>query len=305
MDVAETTGDKSVTMTANLTKIKLQGFRNYLTALIGQASDHAQPPQVAVKVRRLIRDLIENKISPEYFSKQIQKELNLAHPWDQDPDIIPFIKTCLPHLQKSFLNRELLLPAEGLKLAKKYTVVLTSYVIILPFHSFIHFLLSGCETELVISLKFFTDHGNQDAFYRKFIYEILGTYSISPRLVNGRKCWVRLDEKFAIWFVKDLQYWILGSKSVIGQNKGQLYSPIVVDCPHKAFDNWKFLHNGKWIDCKDVQVMHSDMKTVNLQSNSQVEQIIAKLLNEGTYAYLCFTTDAKMYWYQKKFRAFH
>ena len=134
MDVAETTGDKSVTMTANLTKIKLQGFRNYLTALIGQASDHAQPPQVAVKVRRLIRDLIENKISPEYFSKQIQKELDSAHPWDQDPDIIPFIKTCLPHLQKSFLNRELLLPAEGLKLAKKYTVN------ILCHHSTIYFI---------------------------------------------------------------------------------------------------------------------------------------------------------------------
>ena len=30
--------------------------------------------------------------------------------------------------------------------------------------------------------------------------------------------------------------------------------------------------------------MHSDMKTVNLQSNSQVEQIIAKLMKEGTYA---------------------
>ena len=118
MDVAETTVDKSVTMM----KIKLQGFRNYLTALIRQADDHAQPPQVAVKVRRLIRDLIENKITPEYFSKQIQKELNSAHPWDQDPDIIPFIKTCSPRLKKSFLNRELLLPAEGLKLAKKYTV---------------------------------------------------------------------------------------------------------------------------------------------------------------------------------------
>ena len=51
--------------------------------------------------------------------------------------------------------------------------------------------------------------------------------------------------------------------------------------------------------------MHSDMKTVNLQSNSQVEQIIAKLLNEGTYAYLCFTAVAKMYWHQKQFRAFH
>ena len=130
MDVAKTTVAKSVTMTANLTKIKLQGFRNYLRALIGQASDHAQPPEVAVKVRRLIQDLIENKITPEYFSKQIQKELNLAHPWDQDPEIIPFIKTCLPHLQKSLLNGELLLPAEGLKLAKKY--ILTSYVIILP-----------------------------------------------------------------------------------------------------------------------------------------------------------------------------
>ena len=110
MDVAETTGDKSVTMTANLTKIKLQGFRNYLTALIGQAGDHAQPPQVALKVRRLIQDLIDNKITPEYFSTQIQKELNSAHPWDQDPDIIPFIKTCLP-----LLNGELLLPEEGLK----------------------------------------------------------------------------------------------------------------------------------------------------------------------------------------------
>ena len=87
-----------------------------------------------------------------------------------------------------------------------------------------------------------------------------------------------------IW--KNFGYWILGSKSVIGQNKGQLYSPIVVDCPHKAFDNWKFLHNGKWIDCKDVQVMHSDMKTVNLQSNSQAEQIIAKLMKEGMHIYV-------------------
>ena len=113
MDVVETTGDKTVTMTAILTKIKIQGFRNYLRALIGQASDHAQPPQVAVKVRRLIQDLIENKITPEYFSTQIQKELNSAHPWDQDPDIIPFIKTCLPHLQKSLLNGEF--KEEGLK----------------------------------------------------------------------------------------------------------------------------------------------------------------------------------------------
>ena len=113
----------------------------------------------------------------------------------------------------------------------------------------------------------------------------MGTYSVSPLLVNGRKCWLRLDEKFAIWFVKDLQHWILGSKSDIGQNRGQLYSPIVVDCPHKAINNWKFLHNGKWIDCTDVQVMHSDMKTVNFQSNHQVKPIP----KEGMHIYVLFT----------------
>ena len=157
------------------------------------------------------------------------------------------------------------------------------------FFYFVNVLLSECERELVISLKFFSNYGNQDAFYRKFIYKLLGTYSISPLLVNGRKCWVRLDEKFAIWFVKELyySYWILGSKSVIGQNIGKLYCPIVVDCPHKAFGNWKFMYDGKWIDCKDVQVMHRGIKTVNLQSNSQVELIIIeKLMKEGMHIYV-------------------
>ena len=106
MDVVEKTGDKSVTMTADLAKIKFQDFKNYLSGLIRQAGEHGQPPQAAVKVRSLIQDLIDNKVTPEYFSTQIQKELNSA---PQLPDIILLIRTCLPHLQvqKSFLNGEL------------------------------------------------------------------------------------------------------------------------------------------------------------------------------------------------------
>ena len=108
MDVVEKTGDKSVTMTADLAKIKFQDFKNYLTGLIRQAGEHEQP-QAAVKVRSLIQDLIDNKVTPEYFSTQIQKELNSA---PQLPNIIPLIRTCLPHLQlqKSLLNGELSIP---------------------------------------------------------------------------------------------------------------------------------------------------------------------------------------------------
>ena len=129
MDVAETTGDKSVTTTADMAKNK---FKNFLILLIRLAGEHGQPPQAAVKVRSLIQALIDDQINPEYFSTQIQKELNSAP--QSNPYIIPYIKTCLPHLQKSFLNRELLLPAEGLKLAKKYTVN------ILCHHSTIYFI---------------------------------------------------------------------------------------------------------------------------------------------------------------------
>ena len=102
MDVAETTGDKSVTTTADLAKNK---FKNFLILLIRLAGEHGQPPQAAVKVRSLIQALIDDQINPEYFSTQIQKELNSAP--QSNPYIIPYIKTCLPHLRQSLLNGEL------------------------------------------------------------------------------------------------------------------------------------------------------------------------------------------------------
>ena len=107
MDVAETTGDKSVTTTADLAKNK---FKNFLILLIRLAGEHGQPPQAAVKVRSLIQALIDDQINPESFSTQIQKELNSTI-WNSTPQsnpyIIPYIKTCLPHLRQSLLNGEL------------------------------------------------------------------------------------------------------------------------------------------------------------------------------------------------------
>ena len=109
MDVAETTGDKSVTTTADLAKHKQSYFRtpfkNYLILLIRLAGEHGQPPQAAVKVRSIIQALIDDQINPESFSTQIQKELNSAP--QSNPYIIPYIKTCLPHLRQSLLNGEL------------------------------------------------------------------------------------------------------------------------------------------------------------------------------------------------------
>ena len=95
----------------DLTKTKYQGLRNCLTAIIEQTSDYGQPLYVAEKVQSLIQNLIDNKITLEYFLSQIQKDPRFKI---QDPDIIPFIKARLPHLQTSCLNEELLLSQEGL-----------------------------------------------------------------------------------------------------------------------------------------------------------------------------------------------
>ncbi|XP_040356332.2 transcription initiation factor TFIID subunit 4-like [Ixodes scapularis] len=74
--------------------------KNFLSTLIRLAS--AQPGHTATNVRCLIQGLIDGTIQPEYFTKQLEKELNSS----PQPCLVPFLRNSLPHLRHSLLTKE-------------------------------------------------------------------------------------------------------------------------------------------------------------------------------------------------------
>ena len=91
-------GGMNTQMTPDTAKHKCKNFLATLLKLAGE-----QPPQVATNVRNLIQGLIDNKVDPETFTTQLQRELNSS----PQPCLIPFLRRSLPYLQQSLLKGEL------------------------------------------------------------------------------------------------------------------------------------------------------------------------------------------------------
>lgn len=62
--------------------------RNFLTTLIKLASTGGQSPTTVSNVKKLVQNLIDDKIEPEHFTQQLQIELNSA----PQPYLVPFLK---------------------------------------------------------------------------------------------------------------------------------------------------------------------------------------------------------------------
>ncbi|XP_077982587.1 transcription initiation factor TFIID subunit 4-like [Glandiceps talaboti] len=91
--------------------------RNFLTTLIKLASN--QPPETIRNVKELVQNLIDDKIQPEDFTLQLQKELKSS----PQPYLVPFLKRSLPLLRQTLHKT----PIQGLR-----APTLTSNTIALP-----------------------------------------------------------------------------------------------------------------------------------------------------------------------------
>lgn len=75
--------------------------RNFLTTLIKLASAGGQSVETVSNVKKLVQNLIDDKIEPEHFTQQLQIELNSA----PQPYLVPFLKRSLPLLRLTMMQQ--------------------------------------------------------------------------------------------------------------------------------------------------------------------------------------------------------
>uniref|UniRef100_A0A3Q2CWN3 TATA-box binding protein associated factor 4 n=1 Tax=Cyprinodon variegatus TaxID=28743 RepID=A0A3Q2CWN3_CYPVA len=70
--------------------------RNFLSTLIKLASNGKQSSETTASVKELVKSLLEGRIEPDDFTKQLYKELNSS----PQPYLVPFLKRSLPALRQ-------------------------------------------------------------------------------------------------------------------------------------------------------------------------------------------------------------
>lgn len=81
--------------------VNVSKCRNFLTTLIKLASAGGQSATTVNNVKKLVQDLIDDKIQPEHFTQQLQIELNSA----PQPYLVPFLKRSLPLLRLTMMQQ--------------------------------------------------------------------------------------------------------------------------------------------------------------------------------------------------------
>ncbi|XP_076809103.1 transcription initiation factor TFIID subunit 4-like isoform X1 [Clavelina lepadiformis] len=81
--------------------VNVNKCRNFLTTLIKLASTGGQPQETVRNVKTLVQNLIDDKIAPEDFTKQLQTELKSS----PQPYLVPFLKKSLPLLRLTMMQQ--------------------------------------------------------------------------------------------------------------------------------------------------------------------------------------------------------
>uniref|UniRef100_A0A8C5S871 TAFH domain-containing protein n=1 Tax=Laticauda laticaudata TaxID=8630 RepID=A0A8C5S871_LATLA len=76
--------------------------KNFLATLIKLASSRSQAPQMGQNVKHLVQSLLEAKIEPEEFTKELYVELKSS----PQPNLVPFLKKSLLALRQLMPNTE-------------------------------------------------------------------------------------------------------------------------------------------------------------------------------------------------------
>lgn len=98
--------ESSPTTTANITLSEedisnVTKCRNFLTTLIKLASTGGQLQETVRNVKVLVQNLIDDKVSPEEFTRRLQVELNSS----PQPYLIPFLRKSLPLLRLTMMQQ--------------------------------------------------------------------------------------------------------------------------------------------------------------------------------------------------------
>ncbi|XP_063155285.1 transcription initiation factor TFIID subunit 4B [Candoia aspera] len=101
--VPDTDGPK-VTQTISCTEVleNVKKCKNFLATLIKLASSGPQAPQMGQNVKNLVQSLLEAKIEPEEFTKELYVELKSS----PQPYLVPFLKKSLLALRQLMPNAE-------------------------------------------------------------------------------------------------------------------------------------------------------------------------------------------------------
>ncbi|XP_039256018.1 transcription initiation factor TFIID subunit 4-like [Styela clava] len=81
--------------------VNVSKCRNFLTTLIKLASAGGQSMETVSNVKKLVQNLIDDKIEPEFFTQQLQIELHSA----PQPYLVPFLKRSLPLLRLTMMQQ--------------------------------------------------------------------------------------------------------------------------------------------------------------------------------------------------------
>ena len=70
--------------------------------------------------------------------------------------------------------------------------------------------------------------------------------------INGKNSWI--SSLYALWYVSQYQYWIIGNIDDIGENYGYIYQyQGDLNCPYNIPNhNWKYFNGQIWIVPEDV-----------------------------------------------------
>ncbi|XP_034285530.1 transcription initiation factor TFIID subunit 4B [Pantherophis guttatus] len=98
------TDDPKVTQPFSYTEMleNVKKCKNFLATLIKLASSGPQAPQMGQNVKHLVQSLLEAKIEPEEFTKELYVELKSS----PQPNLVPFLKKSLLALRQLMPNTE-------------------------------------------------------------------------------------------------------------------------------------------------------------------------------------------------------
>ncbi|XP_039184532.1 transcription initiation factor TFIID subunit 4B isoform X2 [Crotalus tigris] len=98
------TGDSRATQPISYTEMleNVKKCKNFLTTLIKLASSGSQASQTGQTVKNLVQSLLEAKIEPEEFTKELYVELKSS----LQPNLVPFLKKSLLALRQLMPNTE-------------------------------------------------------------------------------------------------------------------------------------------------------------------------------------------------------
>ena len=121
---------------------------------------------------------------------------------------------------------------------------------------------------------------------------IAGNYILANGDVNGYPNWLKTDGIHAIWFEKENSIWMVGLKSNLGMDDGEIIGPAGKDSsPNEISQGWSYSigEDDPWADAAHLEIIFKVISmSFNLSFWNQVNLFTSQFLFKPSFQELMF-----------------